>query len=283
MGNYPKSMDEKVSEYPLPGDEHKNSEAGREVIADSVSQARQEAESLRLEIERQEQGKDEFLALFAHELRGPLNAILGWVRILRKGVTDEQQALKALEIIENSAMLQSRLIEDVFDAARISSGKLYLDLRPISLGETVSQIVELFRPAAESKFIAIETKSISESAFIMGDLDRIQQVITNILSNAVKFTPEGGRISLTLECSGSSAQLVVKDSGQGISAELLPNVFERFAQAGKDSARGKTGLGLGLPLAHRLVKRHGGEITAESAGEGRGTTFIIKLPLIEVS
>jgi two-component system, chemotaxis family, CheB/CheR fusion protein len=282
MGNYPKSMDEKVSEYPLPGAEDKNSKAGREVIADSVSQGWQEAESLRLEIERQEQGKDEFLALFAHELRGPLNAILGWVRILRKGV-DERQALKALEIIENSAMLQSRLIEDVFDAARISSGKLYLDLRPMSLGETVSQIVELFRPAAESKFIAIETKAISESAFIMGDLDRIQQVITNILSNAVKFTPEGGRISLSLKCSGSSAQLVIKDSGQGISAELLPNVFERFAQAGKDSARGKTGLGLGLPLAHRLVKRHGGEITAESAGEGRGTTFIIKLPLIEVS
>jgi two-component system, chemotaxis family, CheB/CheR fusion protein len=237
MGNYPKSMDEKVSEYPLPGAEHKNSKAGREVIADSISQAWQEAESLRLEIERQEQGKDEFLALLAHELRGPLNAIIGWVRILRKGMTDEQQALKALEIIENSAMLQSRLIEDVFDAARISSGKLYLDLRPMSLGETVSQIVELFRPAAESKFIAIETNAISESAFIMGDLDRIQQVITNILSNAVKFTPEGGRISLSLECSGSSVQLVIKDSGQGISAELLPNVFERFAQAGKDSAR----------------------------------------------
>jgi two-component system, chemotaxis family, CheB/CheR fusion protein len=273
MGNYSKIMDENVSESALPRSE---------AIADSVSQTRQEAESLRLEIERKEQGKDEFLALLAHELRGPLNAIIGWVKILRTGMTDERQAMKALEIIENSAMLQSRLIEDVFDAARISSGKLHLDLRPMSLGDTVSKTVELIRPAAESKFITLETKLNCESAFIMGDLDRIQQVITNILSNAIKFTPEGGLISLSLECSGSSSQLIIKDSGQGISAELLPNVFERFAQARKDSARGKTGLGLGLPLAYRLVERHGGEITAESAGEGRGATFTIKLPLIEV-
>jgi PAS domain S-box-containing protein len=260
----------------------KTFESGCEVIAESVRQARREADSLRFEIERKEQEKDEFLALLAHELRGPLNAISGWVKILRTGMTDERQTAKALEIIEKSAMLQNRLIEDVFDAARISSGKLHLDLRPMSLGETVNQAVELIRPAAESKFIALETRAFSDSAFIMGDHDRIQQVITNILSNAVKFTPEGGRIDLSLECAGTSAQLVIKDSGQGISAELLPNVFERFAQAGKDSARGKTGLGLGLPLAYRLVGRHRGDIKAESAGEGQGATFTINLPLIEV-
>lgn len=259
-----------------------NFEAGREVIADSVKEARQETERLRLEIERKEQGKDEFLALLAHELRGPLNAISGWVRILRKGMADERQTAKALEIIENSAMLQNRLIEDVFDAVRISSGKLHLDLRPMSLSETVSQALELIRPAAESKFISLETKTVSESAFIMGDHDRIRQIITNILSNAVKFTPEGGRIHISLECNGSSARLVIEDSGQGISAELLPNIFERFAQAGKYSARGEAGLGLGLPLARRLVERHGGEVMAESAGEGLGATFIIDLPLIEV-
>ena len=257
-------------------------ENGRDAIADTVREARQEAERLRLEVERKEEGKDEFLALLAHELRSPLNSILGWVRILRKGMTDERQARKALEMIEDSALLQNRLIEDVFDAARISSGKMHLDLRPMALGEAVSQAVDLIRPAAESKFIALETETSAESTFIMGDHDRIRQVITNVLSNAVKFTPEGGRIHLSLERSGSAARLAVKDSGQGISAELLPNVFERFAQAGKDSARGKAGLGLGLPLARRLIERHGGEIKAESPGEGLGATFTIELPLIEV-
>jgi signal transduction histidine kinase len=257
-------------------------EAAPDTIADPLREARQEAARLRLEVERKEEGKDEFLALLAHELRSPLNSILGWVRILRKGMTDERQSAKALEMIEASALLQNRLIEDVFDATRISSGKLHLDLRPMALGEAVSQAVDLIRPAAESKFIALETETSAESAFIMGDHDRIRQVITNVLSNAVKFTPEGGRIHLSLERSGSAARLAIKDSGQGISADLLPNVFERFAQAGKDSARGKAGLGLGLPLARRLVERHGGDIKAESAGEGHGATFTIALPLIEV-
>lgn len=232
-------------------------------------------------VEQAEQEKDEFLALLAHELRGPLNAILGWVVILRKGMADERQAAKALEIIEESARLQNRLIEDLFDVARIHSGKLTLVLRPMSLCEAVSQAVELTRPAAKAKNISLETEPTGETAFIMGDPDRIRQVVTNILSNAVKFTPEGGRVRLSLKRCGSNALLVIEDNGQGISADLLPRVFDRYAQADKDSGRG-AGLGLGLPLAHRLVERHGGEIAAESAGEGRGAAFTITLPLIEV-
>lgn len=262
--------------------EKKEREDEREEILACERKARWQAELLRQSVKRTEQGKDEFLALLAHELRSPLNAILGWVRILRKGMADEWQAAKALEIIEESAKLQNRLIEDLFDVARISSGKLHLDARPMSLGEAVSQAVELIRPAAKAKNISLETPPNTESAFIMGDPDRIRQVITNILSNAVKFTPEGGCVRLSLKCSGSNARLVVEDNGRGINAELLSHVFDRYAQADKDSARGKAGLGLGLPLARRLVERHGGEIIAESEGEGHGATFTINLPLIKV-
>jgi signal transduction histidine kinase len=204
------------------------------------------------------------------------------VKILRKGLADEHQAAKALEIIEKSANLQNRLIEDVFDVARINSGKLNLDPRPMSLCESVTQAVELVRPAAKAKNITLEIPSDAETIFIMGDPDRIRQVITNILSNAVKFTPEGGHVRLGLQSSGSTARLVIEDNGPGISPELLPQIFEPYAQAKKDSRRGQAGLGLGLPLARRLVERHGGEITAESAGQNRGATFTISLPLIEV-
>src|SRR5687768_14953487 len=160
-------------------------------------------------VEQVEQEKDEFLALLAHELRSPLNAILGWVVILRKGMADERQAAKALEIIEESARLQNRLIEDLFDITRINSGKLTLELRPMSLDEAVSQAVELTQPAAKAKNISLETEPEAGTAFIMGDPDRIRQVVTNILSNAVKFTPEGGRVQVELQYAGSVARLVI--------------------------------------------------------------------------
>jgi PAS domain S-box-containing protein len=262
--------------------EQKRYEDEREEMLAREREACRRAESLRQEVERANRSRDDFLALLAHELRSPLNAILGWVRMLRTGITDKEQATKALEVIERNAESQNRLIEDIFDASRISSGKLHLNEQSVSLAETISSTVESIRPAANAKNISLEIAlDAAESANVLGDPDRLRQIVANLLSNAVKFTHEGGRISVRLECSESTACFVVEDNGQGIGAELLPHVFDRYAQANKDSTRGKAGLGLGLPLVRKLVERHGGEITAESAGEGRGAAFTVKLPLIE--
>lgn len=264
--------------------EQKRYEDEREEILAREREARRRAESLRQEVERANRSRDDFLALLAHELRSPLNAILGWVRMLRTGISDKEQAAKALEVIERNAESQNRLIEDIFDASRISSGKLHINEQTVSLNETISSAVESIRPTANAKNISLEIAlDAAESANVMGDPDRLRQIVANLLSNAVKFTPKGGRIIVSLECSDSMACLVIEDNGQGIGAELLPHVFDRYAQANKDSTRGKAGLGLGLPLVRKLVERHGGKITAESAGEGRGATFTVKLPLIETS
>lgn len=262
--------------------EWKKYEDEREELLDGERGARRQAERLRLEIERANQNQDAFLALLAHELRSPLNAILGWVRILRKGLANEQQTAKALETIEENAESQNQLIEDIFDASRINSGKLRLDTRPMSLGESVLHAVESIRPAAEAKNITLDTALDAESVFIMGDADRMRQIVVNLLTNAVKFTEEGGRIIVRLKNSGSEASLVIEDNGQGIGAELLPTVFDRYAQADKDSTRGKAGLGLGLPLVRKLVEQHGGTVTAESRGKGRGAVFTVNVPLLEV-
>lgn len=262
--------------------EWKKYEDEREELLDGEREARRQAERLRLEIERANQNQDEFLALLAHELRSPLNAILGWVRILRKGLANEQQTAKALETIEKNAESQNQLIEDIFDASRINSGKLRLDTQPMSLGEAVIHSVESIRPAAEAKIITLETALDADSVFIMGDADRMRQIVVNLLTNAVKFTGEGGRIIVRLKNSGSDAILVVEDNGQGIGADLLPSVFDRYAQADKDSTRGKAGLGLGLPLVRKLVEQHGGTVTAESRGKGHGAVFTVTVPLIEV-
>lgn len=263
--------------------EWKRHEDERQEILDAECEARQQAECFRLEAERTSQGQNEFLALLAHELRSPLNAILGWVRILRKGLADERQTANALEIIEKSAESQNRLIEDIFDASRISSGKLHLNTLPMSLAEAVSHAVESIRPALEDKNISLETSLEAESAFIIGDSDRIKQVVANLLSNSVKFTDEGGHIRVSLKRSGATALLIIEDTGQGIAAELLPRIFDRYAQADKDSTRGKAGLGLGLPLVRKLVEQHGGKVMAESAGEGCGAVFTVQLPLIEAN
>lgn len=260
----------------------KKYEEEREQLLADERKARRQADRLRLEIERANQNQDEFLALLAHELRSPLNAILGWVRILRKGLANEQQTAKALETIEKNAESQNQLIEDIFDASRINSGKLRLDTQPMSLGEAVIHAVESIRPAAEAKNITLETVLDPESVFIMGDADRMRQIVINLLSNAVKFTKEGGCIIVRLENSGSNSILVVEDNGQGIGAELLLSVFDRYAQADKDSTRGKAGLGLGLPLVLKLVEQHGGTVTAKSPGKGRGAVFTVQIPLIEV-
>ncbi|MEP7213461.1 MAG: PAS domain-containing sensor histidine kinase [Acidobacteriota bacterium] len=252
----------------------------REAVLRREREARIQAELLRKEVEQAEKAKDDFLALLAHELRNPLNAILGWVKILQSGKTDDLLMAKALTVIEENARSQNRLIEDVFDIARIRSGNLYLNLQAISLDDAVEGAVESLRPEAAAKNLALETYFTSEAVIINGDAGRMQQVVTNILSNSIKFTPAEGKIRVSLKCSAEHAYIVVEDTGQGISAELFPHLFDRYAQANKESKRGKSGLGLGLPLVHKLVEQHFGEVTVESAGEGLGTRFTVRLPLI---
>lgn len=224
--------------------------------------------------------KDAFLAMVTHELRSPLNAMLGWTRVLRTKKLDEQAQQHALETIEQSARTQSHLIEDLLDTARITSGKMRLELKPVDLVEVVNAALDVVRPAADARGIELISESDTHANLITGDPDRLQQVIWNLLSNAIKFTPENGRVQIRLERADPFARVTVTDSGKGLAPEFLPHVFEKFSQqpsSGGNRRRG--GLGLGLSLAKHLVELHGGSIEAESAGIGQGATFTIKLPL----
>lgn len=255
----------------------------RDMILRLETDARRQAERLRESLERAERDKDKFLALLAHELRNPLNAILGWLVILRKSREDERLLAKGLDAIEASARSQHRMIEDVFDLSRISSGNLRLNTQPMLLNEAVARAVESTRPAAQAKSISLESAIWPEKLFIAGDSDRIQQAIVNVLSNAVKFTQKDGRVLVRLTCANSMAHVTIEDNGPGLNAEFLPRIFDRYAQADKSSTRGQSGLGLGLPLVREIVERHGGKVTAKSAGENLGATFAIELPTIELT
>ena len=261
--------------------EQKQLEDERDEILHRERDARQQAELLRESLEHAQHEKDEFLALLAHELRNPLNAILGWIMILQQGRCDERLIAKGLETIERSARSQDRMIEEVFDLSRINSGTLRLDRQPMSLNDAVTQAIESIRPAAQTKNISLETARYVENIYVLGDFGRIKQAVVNILSNAVKFTAQDGRILVSLLEEDSKARIVVEDNGQGFNAEFLPRVFDRYAQANKNSTEGRSGLGLGLPLVREIVDRHGGQVQAESAGEGLGAKFTIHLPTIE--
>jgi len=223
--------------------------------------------------------KDEFLATISHELRSPLNAILGWARLLREPDMRGGQMERALETIERNAQAQARLIEDLLDVSRIVSGKLSIQMRPVTLNSTVQGAVADLRLAAEAKGIDLRLTE-DEEIKLIGDADRLQQVVWNLLSNAIKFTPEGGRVEVGLKRVGERAELWVKDTGRGISPEFLPHVFDRFRQATRTDARSRAGLGLGLAIVRHIVEAHGGSVTAESAGVGLGATFVCKLPLV---
>ncbi|CAD5911892.1 Sensor histidine kinase GacS [Planktothrix tepida] len=224
--------------------------------------------------------KDEFLAILSHELRTPLNPILGWAKLLQSRSHSPEQTQKALTAIERNAKLQVQLIDDLLDISRIMRGKLSLELEPVFLIEPIRAALETVQLAATVKLIQIETHLETDIPPILGDSSRLQQVIWNLLSNAIKFTPEGGQVTLTLQQVEGWATLQVKDTGKGISPIFLPYLFELFSQQDTSTTRQFGGLGLGLAIARQLIEAHGGTITVESAGEGLGATFTVRLPLM---
>jgi signal transduction histidine kinase/ActR/RegA family two-component response regulator len=222
--------------------------------------------------------KDEFLATLSHELRTPLTAILGWAAMLAAGTLDAQEATRAVAAIERNARAQRQIVEDVLDVSRIITGKLRLEMRPVELRALVQDAVESVRPAAEAKGVYLSTLLAPEAGEVTADPDRLQQVLWNLLSNAVKFTPAGGRVEVELRREGLRNTLRVSDTGEGIAPEFLPHVFDRFRQADMGTTRQHGGLGLGLAIVRHLVELHGGEVKAESAGRGLGSTFTLRLP-----
>jgi len=222
--------------------------------------------------------KDAFLAMVSHELRSPLSPILAWVHLLREGTLGREKTARALEIIESSARSQAHLIDDLLDSSRIVAGKFRLQVCPVQLTAVIEAAIEVVRPAAEAKNIRLQLVLDTETGVIAGDPERLQQVVWNLASNAIKFTPKGGRIQITLERVNSHVEIAVTDTGQGIRAEFLPHLFERFQQAESGTTRGVGGLGLGLAIVRHIVELHGGTAHAESPGEGQGATFTVKLP-----
>lgn len=258
------------------------------VLSSAVERARGEEErsslllreqEARREAENASSAKDEFLATVSHELRTPLGVIIGWAKMLRDGEVDQRTSAEALERIVRNADLQKRLIEDLIDVSRIVAGKLRVDARPTGLVPVVEDAIEVVILAAKSKGIRIRAEYVHATGLVLGDPDRLRQVVWNLLSNAVKFTPEGGRVEVWLEQAGASAQITVSDNGQGISAGLLPRVFERFRQGESGGGGRSKGIGLGLSIVRHIVEAHGGSVTAESPGEGLGSTFRVRLPL----
>lgn len=241
-------------------------------LYESAQKALQQAEAA-------SHAKDEFLALVSHELRAPLNAILGWANALLNKAVDDDMRRRALETIERSARAQSQLIEDLLDMGRIVSGKMRLEVRPVDLTDVINAALEVVRPAADAKSITLKTSLETQADIISGDPDRLQQMVWNLLSNAIKFTQAGGQVELSLKRADPHVKMTVSDNGRGINREFLPHVFERFRQGDQSGGKRSAGLGLGLALVKQLVELHGGTITASSEGEGRGATFSVLLPL----
>ena len=236
----------------------------------------------RAEAEKANHLKDEFLAVLSHELRSPLTPILGWSKLLQSGKLDKAKTAHALATIALNAKLQAELIEDLLDISRILQGKLNLKMNSLNLAATIRAAMETVQLTAEAKSIEIETNLSAEVEQVLGDATRLQQVFWNLLSNAVKFTPKNGRVTVQLEQVGNQAQITVIDTGKGISADFLPQVFDSFRQADGSTTRQFDGLGLGLAIVRQIVELHNGTVLAESRGEGLGATFTVRLPLIPI-
>ncbi|MGH7347714.1 MAG: ATP-binding protein, partial [Candidatus Rokuibacteriota bacterium] len=239
-----------------------------------------EADQARAQAEGANRAKDEFLAVVSHELRTPMNAVYGWARMLQMGQIDAGATPRALDAIVRNAHVQLQLIDDLLDVSRIISGKMRLDVRPVDVPRVLEAALDAVRPAADAKGLGLQSQIDPSAGPLNGDPDRLQQVVWNLLMNAVKFTPRDGQVQLTLQRVASHLEIVVADTGAGIRRELLPVIFDRFKQGESGSARSQGGLGIGLALVRHLVELHGGSVTAESAGEGQGATFRIRLPLM---
>ncbi len=251
----------------------------RKVAEEERSALLMRERDLRKHAEEADRLKDEFLATLSHELRTPLTSILGWASLVRNGEVEGPNVDRALETIERNARSQARLIDDLLDVSRIITGNLRLDLRPIDLAPIVDAAIDGLRPTAGAKQIQLHSHSDTKGCLVRGDPNRLRQIIWNLLLNAIKFTPRAGSVTVRLKCIEPHAQLIVSDTGEGISAEFLPYAFDRFRQAEGSMSRRQGGLGLGLAVVRHLVELHGGNVRAESGGEGQGSTFTVDLPL----
>jgi signal transduction histidine kinase/CheY-like chemotaxis protein len=251
---------------------------GNALLSEHYRSRQLEETSLRLA--EASEAKDKFLAVLSHELRTPLTAILGYASLVRKGKSDEAAVRQAFEVIERNAKLQTQLIDDLLDVSRIISGSLRLEIQPLALGPVIEVAVANTRPAAQAKGIHLDFVVDAPAAAISGDPVRIQQIVSNLLVNALKFTPSGGKVQVRMGRRGSEVQIVVHDTGAGIHREFLPYVFDRFRQEDTTEARSHGGLGLGLAIVRHLVELHNGSIYAESPGEGQGATFTVTLPAL---
>ena len=261
--------------------EEELSRANEDLRREIVERKRAEQERAELLVREREANrlKDEFLATLSHELRTPLNAILGWTRLLRGKALPEASIDPALEKVERNAQMQARLVEDLLEVSRITTGKLRLDMRAFDLVTLARTAVESIRPTAEARGVMVERDFAVPSMPTVGDPDRLQQVVWNLLSNAVKFTPSGGTVTISLRRRGEVDEIVVSDTGVGIDASFLPNVFDTFRQADASATRAHGGLGLGLSIVRQLVEVHGGTVSATSQGRDHGATFTVRLPV----
>ena len=246
----------------------------RNELENEILKARQVAEA-------SSRAKDQFLALVSHELRSPLAAILNWATVLSQGQVDAASLKRGLQAIERNARVQSRLVDDILDEVRMETGKLRLELADLDAGPILSNVLESVAPAARARSIELEGDLPPETLFVRADPNRLQQVFWNIVQNAAKFTPSGGRVRATMRARDGWVEAAISDTGRGISPEFLPHLFDRFRQEHAAPDRAEGGLGLGMAITRTLVELHGGSISASSQGLGQGTTFTVRLPALQ--
>ncbi|MDI1475123.1 GAF domain-containing sensor histidine kinase [Polyangium sp. y55x31] len=244
-----------------------------------AEEARAQAEEARGQAEKANRLKDEFLSLVSHELRTPITAIMGWTQVLATRECNAETRARALAAIDRNVRAQMRIIDDLLDVSRIITGKLGLSQRLTDLGDVVRAVIDVVRPAARAKGIELHVTPENPAIPVFGDPDRLRQILWNLLANAIKFTPRGGRVEVEIKRDEGLVYIIVRDTGKGISAAFLPYVFDRFRQADSSASRPQGGLGLGLAIVRHLVEMHGGTVTAESAGSDHGATFTVTLPL----
>jgi PAS domain S-box-containing protein len=255
----------------------------RKVSDDELVKLYASEKKARDEVEQAIQAKDHFIAMVSHELRAPLNSILGWVKILLSKEVDDETRINALETIERSARVQAKLISDLVDSSKIISGKLNLEFHPVNLPQALAYVVESQKPVAQAKNIELTCRFEIEDIKVNADLARLQQIFTNLITNAIKFTPEDGSITVDIKKSPDDISVSITDTGKGIDADELPYIFERYFQARVSESGDNSGLGLGLSIVSSLVRQHNGRVKAESSGTGRGSKFIVTLPILKVT